>query len=113
MTVVSSKGHFLKFIQKLELKEEHSGDHATFLCIDVTIENRRFINKSYNKRGDFSFSIVRMSHMCSNIPKAIFYSALVGQYLRIGRSTLKTEHFTPKAGVLLQRMISQGASVSV
>ena len=51
--------------------------------------------------------------MCSNIPKAIFYSALVGEYLRIGRSTLKTEHFTPKAGELLQRMISQGASVSV
>ena len=51
--------------------------------------------------------------MCSNIHKAIFYSALVGEYLRIGRSTLKTEHFRPKAGELLQRMISQGASVSV
>ena len=99
--------------EELELKEEHSGDHATFLCIDVTIENKRFIYKLYDKRDDFSFSIVRMPHMCSNIPKAIFYSALVGEYLRIGRSTLKTEHFTPKAGELLQRMISQGASVSV
>ena len=99
--------------EELELKEEHSGDHATFLCIDVTIENKRFIYKLYDKRDDFSFSIVRMPHMCSNIPKAIFYSALVGEYLRIGRSTLKAEHFTPKAGELLQRMISQGASVSV
>ena len=96
-----------------ELKEEHSGDHATFLCIDVTIENKRFIYKLYDKRDDFSFSIVRMPDMCSNIPKAIFHSAPVGEYLRIGRSTLKTEHFTPKAGELQQRMTSQGASVSV
>ena len=88
--------------EELELKEEHSGDHATFLCIDVTIENKRFIYKLYDKRDDFSFSIVRMPHMCSNIPKAIFYSALVGEYLRIGRSNLKTEHFKPKAGELLQ-----------
>ena len=29
--------------EELELKEEHSGDHATFLCIDVTIENKKFI----------------------------------------------------------------------
>ena len=65
--------------------------------IDVTIENKRFIYKLYDKRDDFSFSIVRMPHMCSNIPKAIFYSALVGEYLRIGRSTLKTEHFTTSA----------------
>ena len=45
--------------------------------------------------------------------KTICYSALVGEYLRIGRSTLKTDHFTPKAGKLLQLMISQGAGVSV
>ena len=80
--------------EELELKEENSGDHATFLCIDVTIEKKRFIYKLYDKRDDFSFSIVRMPHMCSNIPKAIFYSALVGEYLRICRSTLKTAFYT-------------------
>ena len=97
----------------LELKEEHSGNHATFLCVDVTVENRMFVYKLYDKRDDFPFSIVRMPHMSSNIPKTIFYSALVGEYLRIGRSTLKIEHFIPKADELLKRMISQGAYVSV
>ena len=64
--------------EELELKEEHSGDHVTFLCIDVTIENKRFIFKLYDKRDDFTFSIVRMPHTCSNIPKAIFILLWLG-----------------------------------
>ena len=68
----------------------------------TVVSSEELINKLYDKRDDFSFSTVRMPHMCSNIPKCIFYSALGGEYLRIGRSTLKTEHFTPKAGELLQ-----------
>ena len=99
--------------EELELKVEHSGDHATFLCIDVTIENKKFIYKLYDKRDDFPFSIVRMPHMSSNIPSTIVYSALVGEFLRIGRSTLKLQHFTPKAEELLDRMIAQGAKVSI
>ena len=58
-------------------------------------------------------SIVRMPYMSSNIPSTIVYSALVGEFLRIGRTTLKLQHFTPKAEELLDRMIAQGAKVSI
>ena len=51
--------------------------------------------------------------MSSNIPQSIFYSALVGEFLRIGRSTLRFEDFLPKAKELLDRMIAQGAKSSV
>ena len=40
--------------------------------------------------------------MDSNIPKSIFYSSLVGEFLRIGRSTLLFED-------LIKRMFKQGA----
>ena len=99
--------------EELELKEEHTGDHATFLSLEITIENRKFIYKLYDKRDYFPFFIVRMPHMSSNIPRSIFYSALVGEFLRIGRCTLKIEHFVPKAKELLNRMLSQGANMSV
>ena len=107
------RSHLEIYPSELELKEEHSGNHATFLCIDVSIENRKFVYKLYDKRDDFPFCIVRMPHMSSNIPKSIFYSALVGEYLRIGRSTLKLEHFMPKAKELLSIMLSRDANVSV
>ena len=51
--------------------------------------------------------------MSSNIPQSIFYSSLVGEFLRIGRSTLRFDDFVPKAKELLSRMLSQGAKASV
>ena len=97
----------------LELKEEHAGNHETFLCLEIKIEGKKFIYKLYDKRDNFPFDIVRMPHMSNNIPKAIFYSVLVGKFLRIGRSMLKFEHFETKAKELLKRMLSKGANPSV
>ena len=51
--------------------------------------------------------------MSSNILQSIFYPALVGEFLRIGRSTLRFEDFVPKAKELLSRMSTQGAKASV
>ena len=51
-----------------------------------------------------------MPYLCSNIPRNIFYSALVGEFLRIARCTLKLEDFLAKAKHLIQRMNLQGAT---
>ena len=83
--------------EELELKLEHSGSHATFLNLDITIKDGIFIYKLFDKRDAFPFSIVRMPHMDSNIPESIFYSALIGEFLRIARSTLLLEDFRNKA----------------
>ena len=74
--------------EELELKLEHSGNHATFLNLDINITEGKFIYKLFDKRDAFPFSIVRMPFMDSNIPESIFYSAPVGEFLRIARSTL-------------------------
>ena len=95
--------------EELELKQEHSGEHADFLCLDIRKEDNIFVYKLYDKRDAFPFSIVRMPHITSNIPQSIFYSALVGEFLRIARSTLKFNDFTPKAKNLIERMKRQGA----
>ena len=50
-----------------------------------------------------------MPQITSNIPQSIFYSALVGEFLRIARSTLRLNDFTPKAKNLIERMRKQGA----
>ena len=96
--------------EELELKVEHSGTHASFLSLDITIIEDIFVYKLFDKRDDFPFSIVRMPHIDSNIPESIFYSALVGEFLRIARSTLLLGDFKSKARTLCQRMHSQGAN---
>ena len=95
--------------QELELKVEHTGLHASFLNLDISISDGTFIFKLYDKRDAFPFHIIRMPHMSSNIPRSIFYSALVGEFLRIARSTLMIHDFIPKANELLVRMRKQGA----
>ena len=96
--------------EELELKVEHQGQHASFLNLDINIVDGRFVYKLYDKRDTFPFCIVRMPHIQSNIPSNIFYSALVGEFLRVARSTLLVEDFIPKAKDLLNRMNSQGAN---
>ena len=94
---------------ELELKVEHSGSHASFLNLDITINEGLFVYKLFDKRDDFPFSIVRMPYVSSNIPESIFYSAMVGEFLRIARSTLLFSDFLPKTRELIHRLKNQGA----
>ena len=68
---------------KLQVKVKHSSTHATFLNMDITVKDGVFIYKLFDKRDAFPFFIVRMPCIYSNIPKSIFYSALVDEFLRI------------------------------
>ena len=95
--------------KELDLKEEHSSTHATFLNLDINIVDWKFIYKLFDKRDSFPFFIVKMPYISSNIPKTIFYSALIGEILRKARSTLLFRDFFPKAKEFIKRMNSQGA----
>ena len=83
--------------------------HASFLNLDITIKEGLFVYKLFDKRDAFPFSIVRMPYVSSNIPESIFYSAMVGEFLRIARSTLFFEDFLPKTRDLIHRLNNQGA----
>ena len=71
-----------------------------------------FIYKHFDKRDAFPFFIVCMLYIDSNIPKSIFYSALVGEFLRIIRSSLLYKDFHEKPMELLNRMKTQGHNPS-
>ena len=79
----------------LELKCEHLGTSATFLELDIVIQNNIFVHKLFDKRDAFPFSIVRMPDLSSNIPSNIFYGAVFSELLRIGRATLLFDDFVP------------------
>ena len=64
MCCINDSGEFETSFQdicppSLELKIEHRGQHATFVDLDITIENNIFIYKLFN-RDEFPFFIVRM-----------------------------------------------------
>ena len=106
------RSHNNIYTNELELKLEHAGNRATFLNLDIVIENGKFVYKLFDKRDEFPFSIVRMPYRESNIPITIFYASLVGEFLRIGRSSMLLRDFLPKARELLSRMMRQGANMN-
>ena len=101
--------HQFIYPDELELKVEHFGDHASFLNLNIKIKDGIFVYKLYDKRDAFPFSIVRMPYASSNIPENIFYCAMVGEFLRIARSTLLYEDFLPRVTELIKRLNNQGA----
>ena len=90
------------------MKVKHSGTHATFLKLDITVRDGVFIYKLFDKRDAFPFFIFYMPYFDSSIPKSIFYSALVGEFFRIARGSLLYKDFHEKAMELLNRMKTQG-----
>ena len=74
------------YAKEVELKPENQGTNVSFLHLDINIVDGKFVYKLYDKRDSFPFFILRRPHTDSNIPNNIFYSAFVGETLRIARS---------------------------
>ena len=97
----------------LQLKCEHQGSHATFLEVDITVQDGYFIYKLFDKRDNFPFFIVRMPNLNGNIPSHVFYGSVMSEFLRIARCTLLYTDFLPVAVNLYKRMLNQGGSQAV
>ena len=106
-----AKNHRKIYSKEMQLKKEHEGRHATFLELDVNINNSIYIYKLFDKRDDFPFSIVKMPYLSSNIPYNIFYNTILSEILRIARCSLLYPDFLYRAKELCRRMKHQGADI--
>ena len=106
------KSHKEIYPDELQLKCEHKGDHATFLELDISIEDDIFKYKLYDKRDAFPFYIVRMPDASGNLPHHVFYGSILSELLRIARATLQYDHFLEKAKNLVRRMLRQGGELN-
>ena len=74
--------------KELKIQVEHQRTHSSFLNLDITMMDRKFVYKLYSKRYSFKFLIVRMPYIDTNIPNNIFYLAFVSETFSITCSTL-------------------------
>ena len=94
------------------MKRENDTDvSASFLDLEINVENKSFTSKLYDKRDSFNFSIVRFPYKCSNIPSKMFHSTIGAEILRIARATSKYPWFLESVTCFLQRMNKQGANI--
>ena len=118
LKAINDGGEFEKcfkdiYPEEVELKRENTGSQkASFLDLEISIVNKQFKLKLYDKRDAFPFSIVRMPYLSNNMPSRIFYATIGGELLRIARCTTDISDFLASWHKLLTIMYKQGAELS-
>jgi len=104
------KHHKSIYPPEMELKKENVAfNEASFLDLDISIQDKQFSSKLFDKRDAFPFAIVRMPYLSSNIPSSIFYATISSELLRIAICSTGSVGFISSAKALMNRMIDQGA----
>ena len=102
-----SKSFQCIYPRELELNLVHSGTRATFLNLDIKIDEI-FAYKLFDKIYQIQFFIGRMPHFQINIPSTIIYGSIFSEFFCIARCTLKLELFVCRPSELYSRMLFQG-----
>ena len=92
-------------------KENETNDTATFLDIQLSIENKTIKTQLFDKRDTYSFNIIRFPYKSSTLPSKMFFSTISAELLRISRATTLLISFIGAAKALILRMKRQGADV--
>ena len=117
LIALNDKDEFLNsfhqiYPREMQLKKENLvNNSATFLDIDIGINERVITTSLYDKRDDFGFEIVRMPYASSNIPSKMFYATICAETLRIARVTSSLQTFLHSIQEVLKRMLRQGANL--
>ena len=77
------------------------------------VENNQFSIKLYDKRHYFSFSMVRMPYLRSNIPSKLFYSTRGSEISRTITITSSKPIFLMNSKKLVTRMGWQGGRIKI
>ena len=89
-------------------KTTESSERLSYLDIDIRINNGHFSTSVYDKRDNFSFSVVRFLFLDGNIPAKPTYGVYISQLVRIGRICDNFKAFNAKHTELTHRLMKQG-----
>ena len=80
---------------------------STFLDVEISVNNKSFHTKLYDKRRDFSFNVITFPNLRSNVPHKQSYGIFVGELYRICKSSSNVEDFKLEVKLLIKKLINQ------
>ena len=84
---------------------------CTFLDLKISIHRGKFLYKSYDKRNDFKFDIVRFPNLKGNIPSAPSYGVYTSQLVRFCDVHMNTKFFITDIKSMTEIFSNQGFSL--
>ena len=94
---------------ELVCNKENVGDQrATFLDMETSVIDRRFVTKTYDKRESYDFEIVNYPDLSGNIPRGSAYGVYTSQLIRYARVCSYKEDFIARAALLKRKLKEKG-----
>ena len=99
--------------KELELKETTEGESGCsyldlFLFKD---SNCSLKSRLYDKRDDFSFTVVNYPYIDSNVPKAPCYRVYISRIVCFARACSDYHDFVSRHNILVKKLLSQGYEI--
>ena len=88
-------------------KENTSNTTATFLDLEINVENNMFKTKLYDKRDAFNFEIVNFPNLSGNIPRKTSYGVFISQLIRYSVACLNYTDFIGRCKSLVAKLEKQ------
>ena len=88
--------------------ENEEKNHATFLDLEVTLEDKKFKTKTYDKREAFNFDIVNYPDLSGNTPHGPAYGVIISQTLSYARACSNVLDFEGRVKSLCQKLTRNG-----
>ena len=92
----------------LELTQENKEEHTThFLDLQLTVNDKKVLMSTYDKRDSFPFQVVCFPDLSGNICFERTHNVIIGQLGRYSRSCDRLEHFKTRIQQLTTRLLTQ------
>ena len=109
-TILDSVIVYIASINKLDAKDTtDTQKYAFYLDLHLAIDNwGRSSTKLYDKRDDFTFPIVNVSFISSNIPASPAYGDYISQLIRHSRTCVQYNDVMERSQLLMIKPLKQG-----
>ena len=90
-----------------------SSVESNYLDLRISLNNGNFLYKSYDKREDYMFEVIRYPNLSGNIPFSPSYGVFVSQCKRFTEVNSSFEDFVNDIKLLQSRLVKQGFAISI
>ena len=95
--------------KELTLNKANNSDlSASFLDLDLSINNDIISSKIYDKRDDFDFKIINYPCLDGDVPRSTSYGVYISQLIRFARACSSLEDFNNRNLLITEKLLKQG-----
>ena len=100
---------FSIYPKELTLNKANISDKsASFLDLNLSINNDVISSKIYDKREDYGFKIVNYPFLDGDVPRSTSYGVYISQLIRFARACSSLEDFNSRNLIITEKLLKQG-----